>query len=133
MTDGLLLLHTGFAGLDNNRAVCDFGIKEFNHELVLQSVEKVNVPHPWPILGEHMGDLCTKTHSMLIRISNIFENEMFIRVCVCYLFPGVRVALQVLFRVIGVLLDDCLTIGTQELHIKLIDAFMKLAFLIPNH
>ncbi len=52
---------------------------------------------------------------------------------VCYLFPGVRVALQVLFRVICVLLDDRLTISTQELHVKLIDRFMKLAFLIPKH
>lgn len=48
-----------FAGLDNNRAVCDFGIKEFNHELVLQPVEEVNVPHPWSIIGEYMGDLYT--------------------------------------------------------------------------
>lgn len=53
------LFHTGFAGLDNNRAVCDFGIKEFNHKLVLQSVKEVNVPHSWPILGEYMGDLYT--------------------------------------------------------------------------
>lgn len=49
----------GFAGLDNDRAVCDFGIKEFNHELVLQSVKEVNVPHSWPIFGEYMGDLYT--------------------------------------------------------------------------
>ncbi len=53
------LFHTGFTGLDNDRAVCDFGIKEFNHKLVLQSVKEVNVPHSWPILGEYMGDLYT--------------------------------------------------------------------------
>lgn len=53
------LFYTGFTGFDNNRAVCDFGIKEFNHELVLQSVKEVNVPHSWPIFGEYMGDLYT--------------------------------------------------------------------------
>lgn len=57
--DCVALFHTGFAGLDNNRAVCDFGIKKFNHELVLQPVEEVNVPHPRSIIGEYMGDLYT--------------------------------------------------------------------------
>lgn len=57
LTDALF--HTGFVGLDNNRAVCDFGIKEFNHELVLQPVEELNVPHSRAVIGEYMGDLYT--------------------------------------------------------------------------
>lgn len=50
-----------FGDSDHNWAVCDLGIKQFNHELVLQSVEEVNVPHPRPVVGEYMGDLPTNT------------------------------------------------------------------------
>lgn len=71
---------------------------------------------------------------MWTHVYKLFMNiNICIYACVCYLFPGVWVVLQVLFRVICMLLNDRLSISTQELHVELIDRCMKLAFLIPTH
>lgn len=126
-----------FVNSDHNWAVCDFGIKQFNHELVLQSVEEVNVPHPRPVVGEYMGDLPTNTDILCRHVTNkIHEYKYMDLLCILlwmmyYLFPGVWISLQFFFRATGVLFDDRLTISTQELYVKQINRFMKLTFLIP--
>lgn len=58
-------------------------------------------------------------------------------VCACErerdLFPVVRVDLQVLCGIVCVFFNHCLSIISQEFHMKLIDRGIELTLLIPTH
>lgn len=46
--EGFLL--AGFAWLDKDSTSCDQGGEELHHELVLQPMEEVDIPHPRPVV-----------------------------------------------------------------------------------
>lgn len=125
-----LSILTWLGSLHYDWAACDKGREKFNHELILQSVQKVDISDPWAVPGEDVGNLqmCTQHTSVTALFTTLFLYSWTICVMPQYacsnLFPVVGVVFQVLSGCAGELTDDCLSVTSKQLHMKLIDGLV---------